>query len=53
MYEYEVPEGVLAGVIEADDVIVTVTGGQFTLRAYLTRENIERFREFFESRDAG
>lgn len=48
-YEYAIPEGVLAEITTADDVIITVTGGEFTLRAYLTAQNIERFKEFFQS----
>jgi hypothetical protein len=48
-YAYEVPAGVLDGITTADDVVITVTGGEFTLRAYLTADNIARFREFFES----
>ena len=52
-YEYEVPEGVLDGIVKADDVVITVTGGEFTLRAYLTAENIARFSEFFTSHGGG
>jgi hypothetical protein len=52
-YEYAVPEGVLASVAEADDVIITVTGGEFTLRAYLTSENIAAFKEFFDTHGGG
>jgi len=52
-YEYVIPDGVLAGIIDADDVLITVTGGEFTLRAFLTVENIARFKEFYDSHGGG